>query len=168
MSGDLQHIMPTSITKYPGHIWKSGQTYRACFTSMGKSERHTRRFDTYPEAFDYLCYLSEKEGNKRVKNMIYRHFEGHYSVMLSNGEYMQFDETYLDLVQSHVWFMSTKGYVQCNKSKELPSTLFHVCVMGKAPDGFETIHLNGKRNDNRIENMRFVKKTRFTKKKETM
>lgn len=155
--------MPLLIAKYPGHIYKTETGYRIGFSSINSSERHSRRFAAYDEAFDYLRYLSENECNKRVKNIIYRDVNGEYSVSLSNGDYMLFDEVDLPLVQSSIWYASTKGYVQCSKRDDTTSTLFHVCVIGRAPDGQETIHINKNRRDNRRANMCFRKKTRFTK-----
>lgn len=159
-------IMPLTIAKYPGHIYKTETGYRIGYSPVNSTEKHSRRFATYDEAFSYLRFLSENEGNKRVKNIIYRDTRGVYSVTLPDGDCMLFDEEDLPFVQSRVWFASTKGYVQSSKKDDTSlSTLFHVCIMGRAPDGQETIHLNQNRRDNRRANMCFRKKTRFTGKK---
>lgn len=164
-----ERILPTSISKYPGHIWQSGNRYRVAFKPIDSTtKRETRRFETYEEASNYLQFRSECENYSRVKNIIYRHSSNddnhYYSVQLSNGKVMLFEEIDLDLVQSRIWFYNNKGYTQCSKPVNdtvLPSTLFHVCMMGgPAEKGHEYIHLNGERCDNRHRNVHKEKKTR--------
>lgn len=156
-------ILPTSIAKYPGHIWKTDTGYRIGLVNTD-TKRETHRFATREEAFAYIRLRSECEAYARVKNIIYRENDYLRMSLPGNGASMLFDECDLPLVQSHVWHSNNKDYVQCSKSENLPSTLFHVCIMGgNAPDGYEYVHLNGDRRDNRHCNITVAKKTRKRK-----
>ena len=159
---DIEIILPTSIDKYPGYIWLSDNgKYRAYFTPVGSKRGNSKRFDTYNEAFEYLQFMSLCEGNVRVKNIIYADNTNGYSVALTGGKSMRFSEIDLSLVHEHIWFSHNKGYVCRYKKKGDESTLFHTCMMGKAKDGYEFIHLNKDKGDNRRENVCLAKSARF-------
>ena len=152
-------ILPTSVAKYPGHIWKTDTGYRIGFTDT-EAKRETRRFPTYEQAFAYLQLRSECEDYIRVKNLIY-HGSNHLEMRLAGGTSMLFDECDLALAQAYVWHHNNKGYVQCSSNPSLPSTLFHVCLMGgNAPEGYEYVHLNRNGHDNRRCNITIARKTR--------
>lgn len=160
-------IMPTLASKYPGSVSRtSNGSYRLDFTFTDTGVRYSSRFTTYDDAREHLQWLSEREGNTRVKNIIYREPGATtYIVELTGGHTMRFDEVDLPLVQAHVWFYDNRGgYVRCSAKSSLPSTLFHVCAMPPIDESHEFVHLNGECNDNRRCNIAARKRTRTKRK----
>ncbi len=153
-------ILPLLASKYSGHIWQTDSGYRLGFSSIDK-KRHTKRFATYEDAFNYLKLLNECENNVRVKNIIQKDkLKDFYTVSMTKNRVMLFDEIDLPLVQAHIWFMHNKGYIHCTKKDELPSTLFHVCATGPIDNACEIKHLNKQKHDNRRCNIPVSKRTR--------
>ncbi len=166
-------ILPSKLFKYPGCVWQESvkrtkKNYRAMYPlavedPVSKKRRIYDQFETEKEAIAFLMTQSEADNHDRVKNVIHR-VDKHYECELSNGSRLIFDEEDFQLVESYTWRAHTSGHVQTNKVDELPSGLFHICVMGKPERGQEVTHLNGHRNDCRRFNMKIVPCHRRVKK----
>ena len=166
-------ILPTKLFKYPGCVWQESivrtkKRFRAAYPlavedPVSKNRKVYDQFDTEKEAIAFIVAQSELDGHNRVKNVIHK-VDNHYECELSGGKRLLFDKEDMTLVQSYTWRSHTTGHVQTNKFDELPSTLFHLCVMGKPDEKHEVTHLNGRKNDNRRANMKIVPRHSRTKK----
>ena len=169
MERDL--ILPETHEKFPGAVWYDKKNsvkkrFRAmypliCEDPVTKKRRLTGQFETIEEAFGFIKDCSEEENHSRVKNVIYPKYDHkgnilHYECELTNGTRFLFDEQDLSLVQDYTWRPHTTGHIMTNKVDQLPSSLLHLCIMGKPEHGYEVHHLNGLRHDCRRFNMAIV------------
>jgi len=81
-----------------------------------------------------------------TKEMIRRHFEYHDGMLFKDGKRRGFDA-------------KNRGYRQItlgSREKYYEHRVIWIYHNGEIPEGLEIDHINGKRNDNRIENLRLV------------
>lgn len=160
-------ILPSTHEKYPGRVWEENKPtckkrFRAYYTleepdPVSKKKKVYLSCTTYEEGFNFILAQSEFDGHGRVKNKIFKIGDSHYECDLTQDKKMLFDEEDLALVQNFTWRYHTQsGHVLTNKHEDLPSTLFHICALGKPDAKHEVAHLNGVKRDNRRSNIKVV------------
>lgn len=170
MEEDNKIIMPTLLSKYPGCIRnkkkkRSRKCYQALYNNNNNTDEESQTkkkrklcasFEEYEDALDFIMTQAALDPKCRIKNIIHN-MDTHYECELTQGERLLFDEVDMPLVQAHVWCIQPSGHTRTCKKPQLPSTLFHLCVMNdELGHGDEVIHLNGKKNDSRRHNMKII------------
>ena len=164
-SGDL--ILPNNHKKYPASISYSENVrckkkYRAFFNlyepdPISKKLKVHGTFMTYEDAFDFVKEQSTIDCNNRVKNVITK-VDDYYECELTQGQAMLFDFLDIDLVQNFTWRSGATGIAMTNYDDSLVSCCFHKCILGKLEEGYEILHVNGNKYDNRRQNLKIVRK----------
>ena len=153
---DIEVIMPTNIKKYAGHIVKQDHRFIAYFgppATRKTQNQETKSFYTYKEAVHHIKKQNMKEGNKRVKNIIYK--KGNkYECLLTRGKRMIFDERDIHLVQKYFWHTTSKGYVSTRLNKHTHIKFHRLVLNMKKDDKREVDHKNRIPTDNRRRNLR--------------
>ena len=158
---DIEVIMPSSISKYCGGIHKRNESkntkYKAVFCKIGENQkRFSVTFNNYGDALQWIKTQNELENNIRVRNIIYKHGD-RYECSLPCGKRMLFDGDDIRLVQSHLWYCNSKGYASTSISGDTYNQvtfLFHILLLGHAPNNMINDHFNRNRLDNRQDNLR--------------
>lgn len=158
----VQVIMPSSITKYQGCVYRRTDTktmrYKAAFTSENTKKRKSVMFDTFDAGFSWVKEQNQLENNNRVKNIIYK-TGNEYECELTNGIRMLFDGEDIGLVQSHTWFATSHGYVRTSiRGSDGVETepSFHAMLIGEPPEGLHTDHKDRNKANNKKTNLRFA------------
>ena len=143
-------IYPTDKKKYCGGLSKT--KYNTWQVNIRHSDvRICKNFATEALGFEFMK-TKNIEHNLPIKNMITKH-EDHYSVNLTQGKEMKFDECDLDLIQPHT-LSNNSGYAITYAEERLHK--FHNLIMNHTPGDLTVDHINQDRSDNRRANLRIV------------
>src|ERR1700742_3435117 len=147
---DIEVIMPTNLTKYYGHIKYQKHRFYAYFCPPYQNRkdriRKPEKFKTYKEAFSYIKKQNRKEGNIRVKNIIYRKGDQH-ECTLTKGKRMKFSLRDIDIVHKYTWSCSNDYVGSKIKGKKV---YFHCLIFNKKKDDnkkWDVDHKNRKGSD---------------------
>jgi len=97
-----------------------------------------------------------KDGKKKInKNQYYYYEQAYYIIKLTNDKWMIAEDCNKTrkLLKKHYWCIGTCGYTCTNVDK---STKFWHQLFFKYEDGLVADHINNKRFDNRLDNIRIV------------
>jgi len=97
-----------------------------------------------------------KDGKKKInKNQYYYYEQAYYIIKLTNDKWMIAEDCNKTrkLLKKHCWCAGTLGYAQTNGGKA--TKCWHKLYFNYE-DGLVTDHINNKRFDNRIDNIRIV------------
>jgi len=78
-------------------------------------------------------------------------------IKLSRGQWAWVDNSDFDYLNQWKWSSHSVGGYACRRDKG-KSIYMHRLIMN-TPDGFDTDHINGRKNDNRRKNLRIVSRS---------
>jgi hypothetical protein len=143
-------IYPTHKKKYCGGLSKSRSNTWTVVIRHSNVKIH-KTFAAEDLGFEFLK-AQNIEHNLPIKNMITQ-VDDYYSVELTQGKIMKFDEIDLDLVQQHT-ICCHNGYTSTRIGVKLHR--FHNIIMNHTPDELTVDHINHDPLDNRRANLRIA------------
>jgi len=146
--------LPRDIRKYTRHIWKRQKKSGVAYVALMKHKDFylSKTFNTSAEAEQYIRLTNVREGLP-IKNWFIV-FANRVEVELTGGKTLICNVDNIDLIESHTWNCSSKGYATTHVGTTLQC--FHNMVMWHLPSEITVDHINRNGLDNHKSNLRLV------------